>query len=545
MEKYLLILFLCFNFIIPIEDNYFSGVYNFNYDNKNLFVYDNSKIKIYSSEKCKNKANFRIKKISNSEYYHIEHVSSNLKLSGSRGELKFIKEIKNDTSEWTFIKLKDKYKIKNKNECYITLSSDKITCQKNNYNAIKFKIEKIYEEVNHSEKDLQLIEKEPIDILIKYIDLRDPNLVREGLPQIKKDEDNEELRYSVRSVLKNIPWIRKIFILMPNKKVRFFKDYDLIKEKIVYVLDKDLIGFDSANSHSFQFRAWMMERFNMSENFIIMDDDCFIGKPLNKSDFFYVDNGKVVPAIITRNFFELTKDYAEKQHKYYKKLLSNKQKSADFLYTVSTTYLFILEFFKGPLYLPEFTHNAIPCNTKQLKEIYDIVYNSRFKYPTLDSLVRHPETIQFQTFYMEYTFSKFNKKVKHIPYSYINIKSSTKANYSYGLFVINTGGEKYSELYFKKQRLTMESLFPRPTPYELDANYNNFTDLAFDVLKEIEKENEQLYNKIDNIYMTIRILIYIFLLIIIYIFYKRKRMPKKIQNSRENQLLLIHLKKWK
>ena len=91
--------------------------------------------------------------------------------------------------------------------------------------------------LNHSEEDLKIIEKEPIDVLIKYIDLSDPTLIREGIPQIQKDHDNEELKYNVRSMLKNIPWVRKIFIVMPNKKVRYFKDYDLIKEKIIYVHD--------------------------------------------------------------------------------------------------------------------------------------------------------------------------------------------------------------------------------------------------------------------------------------------------------------------
>ena len=65
----------------------------------------------------------------------------------------------------------------------------------------------------------------PIDVLIKYIDLYDPNLNRTGIHQIDKDYDNEELRYSLRSILKNIPWVRKIFILMPNEKVRYLKDY--------------------------------------------------------------------------------------------------------------------------------------------------------------------------------------------------------------------------------------------------------------------------------------------------------------------------------
>ena len=155
---------------------------------------------------------------------------------------------------------------------------------------------KIYEENN---VNFNLIENEPIDILIKYIDLRDQNLKRKEIHQIEKDYDNEELKYSIRSVLINIPWIRKIFILMPNEKVRYFKDYKLIKNKIIYVKDRDLLGYDSSDSNSIQFNIWKMDKFGISTNFIIMDDDCFIGKKLAKSDFFYVDKEKVVPSIVT------------------------------------------------------------------------------------------------------------------------------------------------------------------------------------------------------------------------------------------------------
>ena len=49
------------------------------------------------------------------------------------------------------------------------------------------------------------VEKADIDVVYKYIDLTDPTLHREGIPQIKKDYDNNELMYSLRSVLKNSP----------------------------------------------------------------------------------------------------------------------------------------------------------------------------------------------------------------------------------------------------------------------------------------------------------------------------------------------------
>ena len=113
------------------------------------------------------------------------------------------------------------------------------------------------------------------------------------------------IRYSIRSIIKNIPWIRKIFILMPNEKTRYFKNSSLIKDKIIYIKDKDLIGFDSSNSNLFQFNYWKMKKFGISDNFIAMDDDCFIGKKLQKKGFFYVENGKVLPYIITSKFLKI------------------------------------------------------------------------------------------------------------------------------------------------------------------------------------------------------------------------------------------------
>ena len=77
---------------------------------------------------------------------------------------------------------------------------------------------------------------------------------------------------------------------MPNEKVRFLKNYTEINEKIVYVKDSDILGHESANIHAFQYRIWKLREFGLSENFIAMDDDYFIGKPMNKSDFFYVEN---------------------------------------------------------------------------------------------------------------------------------------------------------------------------------------------------------------------------------------------------------------
>ena len=83
-----------------------------------------------------------------------------------------------------------------------------------NVEGTVFTLFKIYQEKERimSEEDKKILEAEPIDAFIKYIDIHDPELNRSNLVQINKDYENEELKYCIRSVLKNIPWIRKIFI---------------------------------------------------------------------------------------------------------------------------------------------------------------------------------------------------------------------------------------------------------------------------------------------------------------------------------------------
>jgi hypothetical protein len=300
------IVWLFFLFLSKLaKQNISNGLYNIILNNTNYLNYKNKKLQISFSKKLEDKSIFRIKKQSNNSFYIIEHAKTNLKLTLSSSDLKLSND-KDNKEEWNFMESDGKYYIQNINKCYIKYIKKLICDNISLTNATQFILIKIYEEVNNSEDDLDLIEREPIDVLIKYIDLRDPTLKRKGIPQIKKDENNKELKYCIRSILKNIPWVRKIYILMPNERVLFLKEYNLINDKIIYVNDKDFLGYDSSNSHAFQFRYWQMKRFNISQNFIVMDDDYFIGKQLNKSDFFYVENGKVIPSIISNNFFEET-----------------------------------------------------------------------------------------------------------------------------------------------------------------------------------------------------------------------------------------------
>ena len=349
-----------------------------------------------------------------------------------------------------------------------------------------------------------MLEKEPIDAYIKYIDLSDKNLNRTGIHQIKKDEDNQELKYSIRSILKNIPWIRKIFILMPNEKVKYFKPLEEINEKIVYVKDKDILGFDSASNNIFVFNLFRMKKFGMSENFILMDDDCFFAEPLNKSDLFYEDNGKIYPALITSDYYEMNKKEKEirLESNLEKKESSNPHSQAGFFVQQTRAFLFAYQIFGDDdkrfgkkLVEPAFTHNAIPVKMSDLEEMYNYtIKNYEYAKEMFTSLVRTTFDLQTQTLYMIYVKNKYDRKVFKISSAFYDLTQATKIKYNTKqLFVINTSPRNYKPLSYKLEKKVLNELFPEQTKYELDE---------FEII-ENTKKMDNAYEKIKDIFLNI------------------------------------------
>ena len=385
---------------------------------------------------------------------------------------------KKNLNIWELINIRDQiYYIKNKIiEKYIAFDGKRILLKKLDKNSelnYEFRFLKLYLEIRKIDShQLKLIENEPIDIIIKYIDLRDKNLRRDGIEQIYKDFDNEELKYSLRSIFEYIPWFRKIFIVMPNEKVRFLKSYEQIKDKIVYVNDKDFLGYDSANIQSFLFNLFKMKNFGISKNFIYMEDDCFIGKSLKKSDFFYYDNieKKVFPYIINTKFSEIDKKKISKmQKKLFIRKKSIKPHSYDgFIFSIINTDKFFFEKYSIPIVRPEFTHCAIPLNLDDLKEIFNEVQDYKYINQTLFSKTRNIFNLNLQEFVNLYQLNIKHRKVHQINNSYIEMEKANLKKLNIELFVLNTGGNHKPS---KKQNINllnvMKKRFPKPTIYEI------------------------------------------------------------------------------
>ena len=535
---------------IPTSKNEFEAIFRIDslFNNYSLAVQDDDIF--FSESKTGNQQNFLITSTFFNSYYIIFR-KDNKRLGideENRIHLYKIDEQENiDKTYWNIIpynNIPNTYLIQNvfnqkfleiktennKLRCKDTLEYDPNKKIDNIRNEVKFRFFKLYEEVQIRPIDIKMVNRQPIDIFMKYTDYTDKTLNRTGINEKRKENDMEELRYSIRSILKYIPWIRKIFIVMPNKKVRYFKPIEEIKDKFVYIKDKDLIGFDTMNSAPIQFNLFKLEKYGISENFIYMDDNYFIGGDLKKTDFFYYDDKlkKVLPAIVNGFFSELNEQATLNEYnEFFKgKDTFNVNDNLGWKFSILCTEKLIIDNYNIPLVNLEFTHNALPLNINELKEIYTLI-TKKYEYvnETLYSLERNIFALQPQLLFSLYGLNIKKRKVHYIEYNHLGLNQIQK-NYLYTKLVgINTGGDEFT-LAHEKGKIILGERFSEPTKYENDfeekkiikeeeqSSYINKTELK--IIEDLFK-SELLFYVI--IYWGLIISISVVLIIIIYYFF--------------------------
>ena len=404
----------------------------------------------------------------------------------------------------------------------------------NNLNQVQknslFLFLKLFENLQIRPIDIEKLKNEPIDVFMKYTDYTDKTLNRTGINEKIKEKDMEELKYSIRSIFKYIPWIRKIFIVMPNDKVRFFKNIEAIRDKIVYIKEKDIIGFDTANSAPLQFNLYKLEKYGISQNFIYMDDNYFIGGNLKKTDLFYYDDKskKVVPAIVNYFYYELNRKEINRN---YDELFNKKDKLSPYDFpgwriTMLASEKLILDNYNISIIGSDFTHNAIPLNINDLKEIYDLIISKyKFANDTLNSLDKNVLNLQPQHLFCLYGLNIKKREVHPISYNLLQLED-LKTEYLYTKFFgLLTGGE-YSEKH-EAAKMVLQSRYPEPIKYEIEYvekkdEIKEEKDSTYIDKKELRHMEEVFKNELYNyilIYWGLIILNLIIFSAIIYYFY--------------------------
>ena len=443
---------------------------------------------LFRIKQIENKINKNNKSLNEDMYYFIEEINSNKKLGLNPDNNNVIlydeKKIDNkDKLFWKFIPSNNgninnnMYYIQNKfNSLFLGTNNPilksthqiKINCsfEKGNSNN-NFYLSKIFEEIPPLSNN-NLLKNEVIDIVVQYFNRKNEN---------NKNEEKHELKYVIRSILQNIPWINKIFILLYNDNISFMKNKEEIKEKIIYIKIKDLIGFETNSNPVINFNLFKMKQFNISDNFLLMNDNYFIGQPLEKSHFFYENNEKIVPALISNKYNEIIYNEINNVYKRLtskKKIINVESSEGEKFSKILSIKLLFDSFPKTKstyLIIPQNTLNLISMNINEIKEIYNlIIKNYEFHSDTLFSKNLNINSLDFYTLILSYMKNIINTKVNVIPYKNFFVSDFNKYqlnNISPLFSIFNEENEKYNLENNNIKKNKLKELFPNPNKYEV------------------------------------------------------------------------------
>lgn len=104
--------------------------------------------------------------------------------------------------------------------------------------------------------------------------------------------DNGELKYCIRSIRKNAPWIRNIFLITDDQVPGFLTDELMERLRIRIVDHREILesyewAIPTFNSRTLETALWRIK--GLSDHFIYLNDDFVITQPVQPEDFFRGD----------------------------------------------------------------------------------------------------------------------------------------------------------------------------------------------------------------------------------------------------------------
>jgi len=140
----------------------------------------------------------------------------------------------------------------------------------------------------------------PVDIVYTWVDGSDSKWLKKKHDTLKKYSsfhksenvsgnsrflNRNELKFSLRSIQKYAPWVRKIFIVTDDQIPNWLN----INNPKIQIIDHKEIFNDSSNLPTFNSNvigAKLHHIKDLSNNFLYLNDDVFLGRVTKKSDFF-------------------------------------------------------------------------------------------------------------------------------------------------------------------------------------------------------------------------------------------------------------------
>ena len=126
----------------------------------------------------------------------------------------------------------------------------------------------------------------PIDFVISW--------AGEKINNDSRTTNNNELKYCLRSIFKNAPWLNRVFILMnPPKKIPSWFNNEYSKKITIIDHNSTFNKKDLPSTNSNAIETTIANIPELSEHFIYMNDDFYIAKPVSYKKFF-TPEGKIL-----------------------------------------------------------------------------------------------------------------------------------------------------------------------------------------------------------------------------------------------------------
>lgn len=248
----------------------------------------------------------------------------------------------------------------------------------------------------------------PIDIVYTWVNGRDPKWLYE-FKKAKEEKhihfykgdyinryvDIEELRYSLRSVELNAPWVNMIFIVTCDQfpywinkshpKIKFISHSEIFPKNV-----KNL----TFNSNSIEFLLYKIP--GLSEHFIYVNDDMYFSKPVKPSDFFTKDGKNIVISnTVTWSNIDFYNKEWNRNLRY--------QRHEDHLFNAFTSHTIITFRNKYKKLFPyEYSHIPFPL-TKSICEGANLNFEKEIE-KTIENRFRESDDLHMQTLMIQYGF---------------------------------------------------------------------------------------------------------------------------------------------
>lgn len=214
--------------------------------------------------------------------------------------------------------------------------------------------------------DNDIIEDFPVDIVYLWCDSSDKVWLEKKNNELKKygkslDSDsigecrfinNDELKFSLRSLEKYAPWINNIFIVTDNQIPEWL---DVSNPKIHLIDHKDILPLENLPTfNASAIEAAIHKIPELSEHFLFANDDMFFGNYVDKSFFFNKDGLPIF--------------------RFSKRRIINKVYKHLYGYMVSSAYRLVKDMFgKSFPYFPH--HNIDAYRKSDIEKCYSIFHN--------------------------------------------------------------------------------------------------------------------------------------------------------------------------